>query len=205
VDSDDNLPLEDEILLNKLNQEIHNVRTQEVISITDSDDELPSKDKILFKKINQGNHYVGTPEVILITDSDNKLVQQINHLVFGYYEIKGYIIILEHLMKNTKVWKPKVGQKFIEEVIIPELGVRFIIEDLGVSDYNTAVKIICESIKYSNQHFFGNCNNECFDEKIYFISYNCVIKICKKKRTFDGEAYRFRMFAYSTVIQHEPL
>ncbi|CAG8526106.1 14908_t:CDS:1 [Cetraspora pellucida] len=89
-------------------------------------------------------------------------VQRINHLVPGYYGMKGYTIMLEHLMKNTKVWKPKVGQKFIEEVIIPELGVRFIMEDLGVSDYDTAVKITRESIEYGNQHFFGDRNDECF-------------------------------------------
>ncbi|CAG8612036.1 5766_t:CDS:2, partial [Racocetra fulgida] len=38
VDSDDDLPSEDEILFNKLNQENHYVRTRDVILITDSDD-----------------------------------------------------------------------------------------------------------------------------------------------------------------------
>ncbi|CAG8846651.1 9324_t:CDS:1, partial [Gigaspora margarita] len=75
-------------------------------------------------------------------------VQRINHLVPGYYGMKGYTIMLEHLMKKTTEWKPKVGQKFMEEVIIPEVGVRFIMEDLGVSDYDTAVKITRESVEY---------------------------------------------------------
>ncbi|CAG8730215.1 21207_t:CDS:1, partial [Gigaspora margarita] len=69
------------------------------------------------------------------------IFQRINHLVPGYYGMKGYMIMYEHLMKNTE-WKLKDIKfiKFIEEVIIPELGVRFIIEDLGV-DYDTAVTI----------------------------------------------------------------
>ncbi|CAG8623238.1 12206_t:CDS:2, partial [Racocetra fulgida] len=48
-------------------------------------------------------------------------VQRINHLVPGYYGMKEYTIMLEYLMKKTTEWKPKVGQKFMEEVIIPEL------------------------------------------------------------------------------------
>ncbi|CAG8813086.1 1882_t:CDS:2, partial [Racocetra fulgida] len=140
--------------------------TPGVILITDSDDDLPSEDEILFKNLNQDNHYIRTPEVILITDSDNDelstmAVNNNNNdftyiinkdrslrIIPGYYGMKGYTIMLEHLMKKTTEWKPKVGQKFMEEVIIPELGVRFIIEDLGVSDYDTSVKITRESVEY---------------------------------------------------------
>ncbi|CAG8783396.1 20092_t:CDS:1, partial [Gigaspora rosea] len=88
--------------------------------------------------------------------------------------MKGYTILYEHLMKNAEVWKPKVRtdtkvineQKFMEEVIIPELGVRFIMEDLGVNYYDTALKITQESIKYSNQHFSEIVMINVFSEKI---------------------------------------
>ncbi|CAG8781807.1 3493_t:CDS:2, partial [Gigaspora margarita] len=78
-------------------------------------------------------------------------IQRINHLVPGYYG-----------MKEPKVSTDINKQKFMEEVIIPELAVRFIMEDLRVNDYDTALKIMCESIEYGNQHFFGNRNDKCF-------------------------------------------
>ncbi|CAG8854947.1 1464_t:CDS:1, partial [Gigaspora margarita] len=79
----------------------------------------------------------------------------------GYYGMKGYMIIYEHLMKNTE--RKLKDIKFIKfiEVIIPELGIRFIIEDLGV-DYDTAITIMCESVKYGNKYFFRDNNDECF-------------------------------------------
>ncbi|CAG8755403.1 32726_t:CDS:2 [Gigaspora margarita] len=90
------------------------------------------------------------------------MFQRINHLVPGYYGMKRYMIMYEHLMKNTE-WKLKdiKFKKFIEEVIIPELGVRFIMEDLGV-DYDTTVTITRESVEYGNKYFFGDDNDECF-------------------------------------------
>ncbi|CAG8484600.1 17765_t:CDS:2 [Gigaspora margarita] len=70
----------------------------------------------------------------------------IDRLVPGYYGMKGFTLMYEHLMKNTAVWEPNLGtninkEEFMREVIIPELGVMFIMTDLKVHDYNTAVKI----------------------------------------------------------------
>ncbi|CAG8819092.1 12141_t:CDS:2, partial [Gigaspora margarita] len=86
----------------------------------------------------------------------------------GYYGMKGYTLMYEHLMKNTAVWKPNLGtdiknkQEFMREVIIPELGVMFIKTDLKVSDYDTTIIITRKSIEYGNQNFFGDSNDDCF-------------------------------------------
>ncbi|CAG8803225.1 40386_t:CDS:1 [Gigaspora margarita] len=92
----------------------------------------------------------------------------IDRLVPGYYGMKGYMLMYEHLMKNTTVWEPNLGtviknkQEFMREVIIPELGVMFIMTDLKVSDYDTAIIIMRKSVEYSNQNFFRNSNDDCF-------------------------------------------
>ncbi|CAG8808829.1 15132_t:CDS:2, partial [Racocetra fulgida] len=101
-------------------------------------DDLPSEDEILFKNLNQDNHYVRTPEVILITDSDNDELS--TTAVNNNNNDFTYIVNKDRSLR--------IRQKFMEEVIIPELGVRFIMEDLGVSDYDTAVKITRESVEY---------------------------------------------------------
>ncbi|CAG8695662.1 1149_t:CDS:1, partial [Racocetra fulgida] len=93
------------------------------------------------------------------------IMHRSNNFVPRYYVIKGFTIMYEHLMLNPTVWKPKVGdinKKFMEEVIIPELGVWFIMEDLGVNDYDTAIKITRESVEYGSEHFFGDDNDKYF-------------------------------------------
>ncbi|CAG8535784.1 45559_t:CDS:1, partial [Gigaspora margarita] len=92
----------------------------------------------------------------------------IDRLVPGYYGMKGYTLMYEHLMKNTAVWEPNLGtdiknkQEFMREVIISELGVMFIKTDLKVSDYDTTIIITYKSVEYSNQNFFGDSNDDCF-------------------------------------------
>ncbi|CAG8688705.1 19443_t:CDS:2, partial [Gigaspora margarita] len=84
----------------------------------------------------------------------------IDRLVPGYYGMKGYTLMYEHLMKNTAVWEPNLGtdinkQEFMREVIIPELGVMFIMTDLKVNDYDTAV-IITREIAFWIFDYFKN-------------------------------------------------
>ncbi|KAF0538761.1 hypothetical protein F8M41_007529 [Gigaspora margarita] len=91
----------------------------------------------------------------------------IDRLVPGYYGMKGYTLMYEHLMKNTAEWEPNLEkdinkQEFMQEVIIPELGVMFIMTDLKVNNYETAVIITHKSVEYSNQNFFGDKNDACF-------------------------------------------
>ncbi|CAG8443424.1 14529_t:CDS:2, partial [Gigaspora rosea] len=54
----------------------------------------------------------------------------------------------EHLIRNPTVWKPKVGginKKFIERSYHSRIGC---LVHNGVNDYDTAVKITCESVEY---------------------------------------------------------
>ncbi|CAG8638294.1 24415_t:CDS:1 [Gigaspora rosea] len=91
----------------------------------------------------------------------------IDRLVPGYYGMKEYTLMYEHLMKNTAVWEQNLGtdinkQEFMREVIIPELGVIFIMTDLKANDYDTAVIITRKSVEYGNQNFFGDSDDNCF-------------------------------------------
>ncbi|CAG8753755.1 12947_t:CDS:2, partial [Gigaspora margarita] len=52
--------------------------------------------------------------------------------------------------ENTAVWKPNLGtdinkQEFLREVIIPKLDIMFIMTDLKISDYDTAIIITLNS------------------------------------------------------------
>ncbi|CAG8792671.1 21298_t:CDS:1 [Gigaspora margarita] len=91
----------------------------------------------------------------------------INRLVSGYYGTKEFTLMYEHLIKNTAGWKPNLGtninkEEFMREVIISELGVMFIMTDLKIHDYNTAIKITRKSVEYGNQNFFGDEDDDCF-------------------------------------------
>ncbi|CAG8475148.1 35721_t:CDS:2 [Gigaspora margarita] len=154
-----------------------------IINISDSDDEdeLPSLETVLknitkYKKINR---------VELIEIQDDTTVANNNNDDFTYTINNHFLRIskktiqsnLENIVKRlesqkvisyiAEICKHKERtninkEEFMREVIIPELGVMFIMTDLKVHDYNTAIKIICKSVEYGNQNFFGDENDDYF-------------------------------------------
>ncbi|CAG8797803.1 45872_t:CDS:2 [Gigaspora margarita] len=140
-----------------------NNSTPKIIDIFDSDE-----DELLSLETNDTTAANNNKDDFTYTINDVRFLRiTIDRLVPGYYEMKGYMLMYEHLMKNTAVWEPNLGtdinkQEFIQEVIIPELGVMFIMTDLKVNDYDTAVIIMCKSVEYGNQNFFGDSDDNCF-------------------------------------------
>ncbi|CAG8668340.1 12144_t:CDS:2, partial [Dentiscutata heterogama] len=159
-----------------------------IIVISDSDDnndsdddELPSLETVLknitkftrYKKINNIELIEIQDDTMAANNNNDDFTRQlqdplaIDRLVPGYYGMKGYMLMYEHLMKNTAVWELNLGtdmnkQEFMREVIIPELGVMFIMTDFEIYDYDTAIIITRKSVEYGNKNFFEDRNDDCF-------------------------------------------